>query len=186
MVLDKAHPALPPVEIHEEPSLEAQSLEAEAVKALSETEYANLKSICVAIGKDGMTVEEACTLANIPHTQLIALAEKHPIIQKIITLKELEYKRSLIKALSAKARAGDDKIATWLLERRYPGEFASGKKKGGDADSPGDTGFGEVIAFIQEHGDSRGIIERRTAVVTLPQKSTGGNQLIKKLQGFLG
>lgn len=186
MVVDKANPAGPVIETPEEPSLESQSLESEAIKLLTLKDYEILKSMCVAIGKDGMTVEEACRLANVPHEHFKSLAAKHPIIGKIISLKELEYKRSLLKSLSAKARSGDDKISQWLLEKRYPDEFGS-KKKGGGGSEDADP-LGSVIAFIQEHGDTSGIIQRRTAIVAVPaatKKPVGGNPLIHKLQTFL-
>ncbi len=172
-----------PGEITELPSLEYQSLESEATKLLSEKDFSILKAICVAIGKDGMTTEEACQLSNIKYETLRALCEQHDVVRQIIALKELEYKRSLLKTLSARARSGDDKVSQWLLERRYPDEFGT-KKKAGDGTEK--DSLAEAIAFIQERGDSTGIINRRTVIITAPKATTPATSGdIKRLQEFL-
>lgn len=171
-----------PGEVIEEPSLEFQSLESEATKLLTPREFDILKSICVAVGKDGMTVEEACQLSNVSYVVLKALAEKHLVVGRIIALKELEYKRSLMKALSAKARSGDDKVSQWLLEQRYPEEFGSKRKK--DSNDSGDM-LKEAIAFIQERGDATPIISRTTPAPLAPTGSPVGKDAVRRLQQFL-
>ena len=78
--------------------------------------------------------------------------EKNPLVSRIIEMKELSYKRDLMSTLSAKARGGDDKLAQWLLERRYPEEFYVSKRSpqgGGDEDI-----LFQAIEFVQKNGDS--------------------------------
>lgn len=156
-------------EIIEPQSLAAQSLETEATKVLTEKDMSTLRVIAKAIGKDGMTVEEACQLSNVPHERFKRLCIEHPVVQRIISLKELEYKQSILRSLSSKARSGDDKIAQWLLERRYPEEF--GSKKGGGGGVVEDP-MSDIIKFVQSHGDSSPLVVPRSPDTMPPPPGT--------------
>ncbi len=178
----KSHTITPPEP--EQPTLASESLEAEAKKVLSENQVKLLQMIAVSIGQDGMTVQEACQLVNINYEEFKEQALKFPVIQKVISLKELEYKRSLMKALSKRARAGDDKVASWILETRYPDEF--GKKKSGDADKGADL-LGQAVAFIQENGDSDSLITTgaKKPASPLPGVPRVPDQAAQELASFL-
>lgn len=177
----KSQPITP--EDKDQPTLASESLEAEAVKLLNENDFKLLQNIAVSIGQDGMTLQEACQLVNVEYDHMKELATKYPVIKKIISLKELEYKRSLMRSLSRKARTGDDKIATYLLETRYPEEF--GKKKGGG--EGGKDMLDEAVSFIQQNGDNTPLIANNRSVSVAPktQAFESKSEAVKKLQGFL-
>lgn len=168
----------------EKPSLAWQSFEAEAIKLLPDKDFKLLQHIAVSIGQDGMTVREACQLVNVEYEHFKELAVKHTVVGKIISLKELEYKRSLMRSMSKKARGGDDKLAAYLLENRYPDEF--GKKRGGDA-TPGADLLAEAVHFIQEHGDTDELIKRqRSTVIGSPRmRPVAPSTPEQKLANFL-
>lgn len=117
-----------------------------------------VKQISEYIGSKGMTVRDACLLTDFDEEKFKMLVTEYPIISKLIQLKELEYKRDLLSTLSRKARSGDDKLAQWLLERRFPDEYGKidGRKKGDDGSDQ--NIFEKAIVFIQQHGDSKPLV----------------------------
>lgn len=177
----KVQLAPPPPE--ETESLESLSLTNEARDSLSSDDFKTMQKIAVSIGKDGMTVEEACVLANVDYENLKEKSEKYPIIQKIIRMKEFEYKRMLKKTLSQRARGGDDKVAQWLLESRYPEEFSAGKKKGGGEN--GEDLLGMAIDFIQNSGDSQTLVRKQVVVSKRSATPRTPNSDVQKLKAFL-
>lgn len=178
---DSSKSKVVPNDTPEQESLESQSLTAEAKATLSEDDFKTLQKIAVHIGKDGMTLEEACVLANVEYDNLKAQALKFPVIEKVIRMKELEYKKMLMKNLSARARGGDDKVAQWLLESRYPDEFGGGKRKG---DGGGDDLLGMAIDFIQTQGDKQTLVRKQVVLSSHKTPRTPDSD-IKKLQAFL-
>jgi len=97
-----------------------------------------------------LPLEDACKLADVDIDHYKELYEKNKIIKKILDKKELEYKKDLLYTLSVKARSGDDKLAQWLLERRFPSEFSNKKSPpSGDEDM-----LAMAIKFIQKGGDN--------------------------------
>lgn len=169
------------IPIDESTTLESQSLDEEAAKVLSEQDNATLKTIAKAVGKDGLSLQEACVIANVDFENFKRKAEEFPVILKIVRMKETEYKHMLLRALAVKARSGDDKMAMWLLERRYPEEFGSSKSRG-DAGGDGDL-LGMAISFIQESGDRDTLVRKQ--VVVKGVKKVSGSSEIKQLQSFL-
>lgn len=180
--------AIPPAPKEEEIAFEVTPLGSELVKQLSQKDFAYMQLISVAIGKDGMTLDEALILNNINADHFKSLMEKAPIIKQVIRLKELEYKRSLMKTLSHRARSGDDDAALTLLEWRYPGEFGKGKKA---SDDDSDDVLKEAIDYIQNSGDATPIIQRtnvlapRPTIPVAPEAAGGVSTAIKRLQSFL-
>ena len=139
-----------------------------------------IKKIAGYIGTQGMTIKDACLLADFDGKKFDSLLKKYPIIGKLIQLKELEYKRDLLSTLSMKARSGDDKLSLWLLERRFPDEYGrtDGRKKGeGDGDQ---NIFEKAIVFIQQHGDSNPLVNPKSKEFKSEKKS-----LIKKVTDIL-
>lgn len=185
-VVKLSTPPAPSTPVVEEESLESLSLTDEARRSLKEEDFKTLQKIAVNVGKDGMTLEEACVLANVDYENLKAQAIKFPVILKIVRMKELEYKKMLLKTISQKARSGDDKLALWLLERRHPEEYGGGKRGNGGGDGGGQDLLGMAIDFIQSAGDKEPIVRKQLRVGVV-KKSTPHikNSEAKKLQGFL-
>ena len=139
-----------------------------------------IKKIAGYIGTQGMTIQDACLLADFGEKKFGDLLKEYPIIGKLIQLKELEYKRDLLTTLSRKARSGDDKLSQWLLERRFPDEYGKtdGRRKGeGDGDQ---NIFEKAIIFIQQHGDSDPLVNPKSKKLKGEKKS-----LIQKVTDIL-
>lgn len=151
----KAPPKAPTEEEIESQELEltSQSLEEQARKKLTPSQLRNIKKIAYYIAKVGLPLEEACMLVDIDAQQFEEDMKLEPLLGKIIRIKTLEYKKDLMFTLSQRARSGDDKLAAWLLERRYPEEFSDRKRKGPGDDSGKDIIF-EAIRFIRRNGSN--------------------------------
>ena len=153
--------------------LQSVSLEAQAQKELSPNMVKALKKIAYYTAKVGLTLKESCVLVDIDYEKFLSEMRFTPLISKIIQMKELQYKKDLMYTISQKAKSGDDKLAQWLLERRYPDEF--GTKK---AIPPGD---GEDLIFqalqiIRRKGDSNSLVNPNAGhavVVTRASLSSG-------------
>lgn len=136
------------------------SLEAQAEAKYTPKFFSQIKRIAYYIADVGMKVEEASLLVDLDPKEFQAIMEKDELVRKIILIKMLEYKRDLMRTLSARARNGDDKMAQWLLERMFPDEFASGKGRGGGAEDSDNVR--EAIIFIQKHGDTKPLVSPET------------------------
>ncbi len=168
------------IPIDETVTLESKSLDEEAHHTLRPSDLATLKTIATAIGKDGLSLQEACVIANVDYEHFKLMASQYPVILKIVKVKEIEYKHMLLRSLAVKARSGDDKMSQWLLERKFPDEYGSGKRGQGDSDS---DLLGMAISFIQESGDNETLVRQQVKVATV-RKVSGASE-IKRLQSFL-
>ena len=143
--------------------LSLTSLEEQAKRELSGMLLKAVKKIAYYLSKVGLSLDEACMLVDIDVDKFREEIKLHPIISKIIRMKELEYKKDLLYTLSSKARSGDDKLATWLLERRHPEEFGDKKAK---PDSGTHDLVLEAIKFIQGNGDNNPLVNPAAGSVT--------------------
>lgn len=175
----------PPTEaeiLSEALSEEVKSLEDEANRLLKPEQVKTLKKLAYYVGVVGMELSESCMLLDVDFDKFQEDMKNTPIIRKIITLKMLQYKKDLMATLSARAKAGDDKLALTLLERRYPEEFGEKKKP---KDSDGTDLLQDTLLFIRQHANTRPLVDNqnsRTVVVT--QRTTNGP--IEKIGDILG
>lgn len=169
--------SLTQAQIEEQPSfgLENQSLEERAKAQLSPEFVKVLKKIAYYTSKVGLPLNEVCQMLDVDLKQFEEDMKLKPIIGQIIRVKELEYKKDLLYTLSQRARSGDDKLAQWLLERKYPEEYGE-KKKGGNT-NPGDDVVEIAMKFIRSNGDERD---------PLVQLSSGKSNVVKKKSQTLG
>lgn len=130
----------------------------------------------------GLEFDEACRIVRCAPETMRAHIAQYPIIQELIDLKELRYKTDLIKTISHKAIEGkDDKLAQWLLERRFPGEFNPKKGSGaGGGESDVDL-LGIAMEFIQKTGDSTPLI-KETSGRAFVLKKNSGEQIVTAVQ----
>lgn len=148
--------------------LESESLEAQAQEKLPQETILVLKKIVYYTAKIGLSLQEACVLSNIDYERFMQESKVEPLIGKIIKMKELEFKKDMIGILTKKAREGDDKLAQWLLEKKFPDEY-SDKKKSGNND---DVLF-EALRFIRVKGDNNPLISESTATnIVIEKKET--------------
>ena len=134
---------------------EALSFEEEAQSVLTEMQLTYVRRMGHYIFTAGHTQEEAALLSGIDYDAFEILAKEFPVINKIIQLKELMYKHTLMRSISRSARQ-DERKAEWLLERRFPEEFA--KKRASSEDAIRSDIFSEAVRFVQENGDSEPLI----------------------------
>lgn len=141
-----------------------------------------LKKIAYEVSVIGLSEKEACLIASYPYETFLELKDKNKIVRQLIEMKDLEYKRGLLKNLSNKARGTDDKLAQWLLQARYPNEF--NQRKGLSAGDDGDKGesmIGMALEFVRRNGDKQDLVSESSgrAFVIKSKGSEGIRKSIK-------
>lgn len=129
-----------------------------------------LKRLSYYLAKVGLPFDEACRMVRVDPKEMKEHIANHPIIQELIELKELEYKSELIASVSNKARAGNDKLAQWLLEKRFPNEFNT--KKGSSNDDDGNDMLEAAIAVVQRGGDANPLVSEKSGVAFIKTKNS--------------
>lgn len=138
-----------------------------------------LKRLSYYLSKIGLPFDEACKMVRYDGAKMREIIKLYPVIQELIELKELEYKAELMGTVSSKARSGNDKLAQWLLETRFPNEF--GSKKKGTPES--EDMLGAAISFIQQSGDSSSLVRRdqQSGRAVIFGKGAGAAEVAKRL-----
>lgn len=149
-------------------SLTSKSLESEALAHFSPVQLKIIKKIVYYTSQIGLSIEEACTLANFSFEELKNIMQKDPLVEKIITMKELEFKKDMLHTVTVRARNGDDRLALWLLERKYPSEFANQKIK--PSDNQEKNFLFQAIEFIQRNGDASPLVAKENASAVVIRK----------------
>lgn len=144
-------------------------------KHITETfppEFCNmLKRFAYYLSTVGLSFEEACLMVRFDPEDMTDKIREYPIIQELIDIKELEYKVKLIKTVSRDAMEGNEKLAQWLLERRFPAEF-NPKKGTGSAREDSEDLLGAAISFIQQTSDSNPLIKQTSGKAFLIRKNS--------------
>jgi len=181
-----AEPTIPAPEEEEdnnnELELEIRSLEEQAKEQLPADLVVALGKISYQISKNGLRIEEACLIANYNLDKFGNFLKTEPLVQRIIDMKELSYKRDLLATLSRRARSGDHKISQWLLETRFPEEFA---KKGAGGGEPGEDFLGQALDFVQKNGDSNPIVSEKSGKAILIKPKAEQKDLNAEVEKFL-
>lgn len=173
-----------PATVDEDISSESRSLSELAKEKLTPEQLAQLKRIAYYVNQVGLSLEESCKLIDVEYDYFVKLMESQPFVRRIIEMKELEYKKDLMLTLSRKARTGDDKLAQWLLERKYPDQFSTKRPKG---DGDGDM-LVEAIRFIQKSGDATPMVNETSgqAIVIRKGGEVEKTNWSEKLKSILG
>lgn len=168
---DKPPKELTVQQIESQPlNLEAMSITKQIERELEPKELLVVKRIAYLVGTVGLSLEESCTLIGIEYKKFVEQIKLKPVIKIVIQMKELQYKKGLLATLSAKGRGGDDKIATWLLERKYPDEF--GARKTGEP-AGGEDMLAMAIEFVQENPVG-GLVQHTSGkAIIVKQKNIG-------------
>lgn len=135
---------------------EASSLGAQIEKNYDERFVKLIKRLAYYLSKVGLPFEEACQILDVEPLEFEAKIENDPLLVRLMKLKELEYKKDLLATISSRARQGDDKLAMWLLEKRFPEEF--NKRKGGEGPGSSTDDMTTVLEFIQETSDKNPLV----------------------------
>lgn len=166
--------------------LSSASLEEQARERLKPDTLRKLKKIAYYTAKVGLPLDEACMLVDVDFEKFQEEMKLEPLIGKIIRVKELEFKKDMLHTLTAKARSGDDKLAQWLLEKKFPDEY--GPKKGGGGGGDNQDIIFEAIRFIRKNGDNAALVsESSSRAISLsgdprePKKA-----LVERIDDILG
>lgn len=143
-----------------------------------------LKKIAYEIGVVGLTEGESCMICDYSHEKFIALKQSYPIVQKLVEIKDLEYKRNLLKSISTRAGT-DDKVAMWLLEAKYPTEFNRRKGVGGGGDKDPQDLVGAAIEFVRKSTGANGLISEESGRAFLIKTKDGAAVPIKSVHELL-
>lgn len=173
----------------DEAILQEQNIEAKLKDQLDEPTISSLKKLCYLISKVGMSIEEACKVISLDFKDVVKLSEKNKTVKTLLEMKELSYKKDLMTTVSQKARTTDDKIAMWLLERRYPTEFGAKKSISGESNV---NILVQAMQYIQDQGDNSPLISKtssmpiQTPMRRIPSPLSGTKGPINLLKKLLG
>ena len=140
--------------------IQRQSIESELAAKYSEQMVKLFKRLSYELAVIGLPLEDACLIVGLDFEKVQNLINTDKTVERLIQLKDLEYKRGLLEVVSVKSKT-DDKLSMWMLERRYPSEF-NPKKGSGDKDGDmGDNIVKQAITFIQVNGDNAPLVARK-------------------------
>ena len=123
--------------------------------------YPTIVNICYEISHVGLPIAEACMLWDTDYEYFTSLMERDPLIKQVIEKKTLEYKRELLKILSATVRQGkNEKLAMDILQARFPDEFNRRKGSGNGSETDNNNIIVNAIQFVQNSGDSNTLINK--------------------------
>lgn len=123
--------------------------------------YPTIVNICYEISHVGLPIAEACMLWDTDYEYFTSLMERDPLIKQVIEKKTLEYKRELLKILSATVRQGkNEKLAMDILQARFPDEFNRRKGSGNGSETDNNNIMVNAIQFVQNSGDSATLINK--------------------------
>lgn len=118
----------------------------------------------MAIGQfilSGMSLTESFTLTFISNDEYNNIRDKSDAVGKYIDFVSMVYKAELTRTLTGAALAGSDKIAGWLMERKYAGEYSAKSVGDMSADKRAHV-LEEGVRFVQMNGDSKPLIPERS------------------------
>lgn len=152
-------PEAPKPVVPDETEMEFESVEAQLSEKFSTDFVKILKRLAYEVAVVGLSEKEACLLVNFDYVKLVSLKEENEIVRRLFEMKSLEYKRGLMKTLSERARKGDEKLAQWLLESKFPDEFNRRKGAGGEGGGGGEDLLGAAVEFIQKSTAPDGLVK---------------------------
>lgn len=116
----------------------------------------------------GMDLEECCILARIDPSQFALMADADAALRTFVVFKQTAYKAKLMGVLSSRAiEQLNEKIAGWILERKYRADW--GSKRISDDPETSQDALREGIEYIRDHGDSSPVVDHSR---TLPAPHT--------------
>lgn len=136
------------------------------------------------INNAGLTTREACVVIGFSSDRFHKAMGEFPFIQEIIDRKIIEYKKDLLQPLVDKAKEGNDRLAQWLLEKRFPDEFGT-QQKINKMELEDSNIFAIALREIQK--DSAGLISQESGKAFVIAKSKNKNikEIIKNVHDIL-
>lgn len=133
-----------------------------------------LKRLAYYLSNVGLEFDEACKMVRFSPEDMKKKIEKFPVIQDLVDTKILEYKMGLIKTVSAKGLGGDEKMAMWLLERRFPGEF-NPKKGSGSGNNEDQDLLGMAIEYVRKTSTANPLIKEESGRAFIIKKNSAAD-----------
>lgn len=133
-----------------------------------------VKGVAYYLSSVGLEFDEACLVARIEPEEMRRQIQVHPEIQTFFDLKQLEFKKDMMTTIANAARAGNEKLATWLLAQKYPNQFnrKAGSTPGGDG---GDDIIAAAIEFVRTTGDSSPLVTTVSGKAMIVKKGAGSS-----------
>lgn len=122
---------------------------------LTDTEYNKIFSIGQFI-LTGMSLNESLTLTFMSEDEFERLTQKSSFVGLYVDFNEMVYKAQLTRTLTGAALSGSEKIAGWLMERKYA-EYSAKDRKELDDDKRGHV-LDEGMDYVRKNGDSKPLI----------------------------
>lgn len=114
----------------------------------------------------GLSVNDACVVAHVDISDFESFAGANPDIKRFVKFKETAYKAKLVGSLSEAAFTGKDKIAGYLLEKRFRDEY--GNERGDGSEDRADDMVAEAIRFIRASADQNPVVVRALPTAKTP------------------
>ena len=97
---------------------------------LTPKQLSAVQEIGLAIGKVGLTLDDACLRSRVTKEELDNWMLYCPEVKTYLRIKQVEYKYKLLDVVTKQATDNADvKIAMWLLEKNFAEEYDSSLKK---------------------------------------------------------
>jgi len=149
-----------------------QNINGELQAKYPEAFYNALVNVCYEISRVGLPVQEACLMWDVDYEKFLSIMQADPLVKKLIDKKTLEYKRELLKILSAQViQDKNGKTAMDILSARFPDEFNRRKGSGDGSGTEQNNLVVNAISFVQNGGDSNPLISgsRNQARIITPE-----------------
>lgn len=172
------------MEQKQEFDIQRQSIESELAAKYSEQMVKLFKRLSYELAVIGLPLEDACLIVGLDYEKVQNLINSDATVERLIKLKDLEYKRGLLEVVSVKSKT-DDKLSMWMLERRYPSEFNSKKGSGDKGDEAGDNIVKQAITFIQVNGDNAPLVSRKSGVARAQVMDHEDAGIMKRIKDIL-
>lgn len=173
------------LENQDEIDIGAISIETELASRYSEPMVKRFKRLAYELATVGLPLDDACLVVGLDEEKVRHLIDTDDAVKRLITLKDLEYKRGLLKVVSIKAK-DDEKLSMWMLERRYPDEFNPKKGSGGGGEG-GDNHIKTAITFIQMAGDKSPLVAKHNGkeYISAPRTDDEHKSVLKRIKDIL-
>lgn len=94
---------------------------------------------------NGLSETDALTLAEWTVEDFELFKKNNSRFSQLVERKKVEYKETLMKPITEAIKKGDAKMAQWMLERQFQGEFSNKVKRAEEDTNP----IGVIINLIQ-------------------------------------
>lgn len=106
----------------------------------------------------GMDVEESCVLSRLDPRMFATWVDTDPALRTFVVFKQTAYKAKLMGVLTSRAiEQMNEKLAGWILERKYREEW--GSKRVAEGPESAQDALQEGIEYVRTHGDSSPVVD---------------------------